>query len=266
MYNLDYPVMKTERAKTHLDALNRELNIFLSRDDTLVRKYYEKGSRYICRTEFAGVPKIVGMLLGEFLYCMRSGLDQLAWHLALQTARDTEDSAHRVCFPIFETIAGTKNWKNWQRVIKLFPNSVAGVIEALQPYKGPGSPKDHALWQLNALCNIDKHRIIPIHSQEAPIFVPITDPPARIEHLDDPDAIEVSVSLADAAKLKFDPKGSMTIVFGEWGSDFVIPRERLSEIYNFVRDNVIPRFSRFISKAPESPVMRVAGATAVHNG
>ena len=265
MYNLDYPVMKTERAKIHLDSLNRELDGFLSKPDAIVRKYYSKESRYICRTEFAGIPRAIGMLLGEFLYCLRSGLDQMAWQLALPSARNSPQKAKNICFPIFEKIVSGDDRRNLRKALALFPTEIATEIDALQPYRGPGSPQDHALWQLNLLCNIDKHRIIPVHSQEAEIFVP-NNPAALIQHLDDPDAIEVSVPLADAAQLNFNPSSSMSIVFGEWGSDFVISRDRLSEIHGLIRDSIIPRFARFISMAPESPVMRVAGVKAIYNG
>jgi hypothetical protein len=138
VYNLDYPVMKTEREKKHLDSLNRELDGFLSKPDAIVRKYYEKDSCYICRTEFAGIPMIIGMLLGEFLYCMRSGLDQMAWHLALPTARSNEKSARKVCFPIFDSVSDAKSRENWDAVIRLFPADVANVIQELQPYNGLG--------------------------------------------------------------------------------------------------------------------------------
>lgn len=266
MYNLEYLVMKANRAKLHLDALNIELDRFFTKPDAITRKYYDKQSCHVCRTEFAPMPILIGMLLGELLYNLRSGLDQMAWQLALPDAKGNERTARNICFPIFQAITD-KNRNSWRDIISSFPDDVAKAIEALQPYSGPLSPKDHPLWQLNALCNIDKHRIIAIHSQQGPIFVPITDPPAKIEHFYDPDAIEVSVPLKDAAKFHFEPEAPMEILFGEWESDLAIPRNRLGEIHDFVRDDVIPRFSCFISKAPESSIaMRVSSVASVYNG
>ena len=43
-----------------------------------------------------------------------------------------------------------------------FPSAVAKEIELLQPYNGLGAPEDHLLWQLNFLCNFDKHKVVPL--------------------------------------------------------------------------------------------------------
>jgi hypothetical protein len=242
---LAYVVMKTDRAKNHLDMLNREVDAFLKEACTITAKEDIENSLYIRRTQFNAMNPVMGMLLGEFLYCLRSGLDQMAWQLALPSARNDSRKAGLICFPIFAEVKTSDDRKNLRKTLDLFPDEVARGIDALQPYKGPGSPKEHALWQLNKLCNIDKHCIIPINSRAKPIFVPHTDPPAIVRKLDDEDAVEVIVPLADKNKFYFDPNAPAEIEFGEWDSDLVIPRHALSDIYGFITRTVLPKFSRF---------------------
>ncbi len=66
------------------------------------------------------------MLLGEFLYCLRSGLDQAAWQLALPAAK--RDFPRDIYFPIVE-----KRGKGLNTVLGYFSNAVAKEIELLQP-------------------------------------------------------------------------------------------------------------------------------------
>jgi hypothetical protein len=62
-----YLVMKAERAKLHLGALNRELDAFAKEPFTVITKEDTENSRYIRRTQFKAMDPIIGMLLGEFL-------------------------------------------------------------------------------------------------------------------------------------------------------------------------------------------------------
>jgi len=82
--------------------------IRIRRDDV------EKG-RHIVRVEQTPVPPIIGMLLGEFLYCLRSGLNQAAWHLALPDAR--QKTPRKIQFPIVES----STVQGFAATLKLFP-------------------------------------------------------------------------------------------------------------------------------------------------
>src|ERR1700674_2837650 len=99
---LAYLVMKTERAKLHLEALNRELDAFAKEPCTVSTKEDTENSRCIKRIQLKGLNPLMGMLLGEFLYNLRSGLDQLAWQIATPAAR--KDFPTVLCFPIFERV------------------------------------------------------------------------------------------------------------------------------------------------------------------
>jgi hypothetical protein len=258
---LAYLIMKTERAKMHLDSLNRELAIFSKEPYTVITKEDTQNSRYIRRTQFKSIDPIIGMLCGEFLYCLRSGLDQLAWQIALPSAR--RDCPNLVCFPIYESITGGQDRRNFAKAMAWFPENVATEIRALQPHNGPGPVQDHPLWQLNKLCNIDKHCVIPINSRSANIFIPC-NPAVCVSHLDSEDAIEVSVPLCDKSQLDFEPDFVFPIEFGEWNSDLRIPREKLSEIQSFIECTVIPKFSKLASdRSVEMPFIRMSNIKTI---
>src|SRR5580692_4469916 len=91
-----YITMKTERAKLHLDRFNLLMSDWLEKANTVTTRDDVQNSRCIRRTEFHGFTPELGMELGEFLYCLRSGLDQLAWHLAKPESR--ANSPKDICF------------------------------------------------------------------------------------------------------------------------------------------------------------------------
>jgi hypothetical protein len=256
--NLDYLIMKTERAKLHLDSLNRELDAY-SKDSFEITMREENG-RSICRTQWKSMPPIIGMLLGEFLYCLRSGLDQLAWQLALPASR--QNKFKDIYFPVVDSVANADKRRNFEKAKKLFPDEVALVIESLQPFKEL-QPQNHPLWLLNELCNIDKHRIVPINSRALEVFVP-HNPSVMMQHFESEDAIEVSVPIADKWQFEYAPNATMNIEFGEWDTDFAVPRSRLTDIHGYFVCTVIPTFQKFIAKAIAKPELRLAAGRIIY--
>jgi hypothetical protein len=245
--------MKTERAKVHLDSLNRELTAYCKEPYTVVRWNDLQNSRSFRKSQLKPLNHIIGMLLGEFLYCLRSGLDQLAWSFALPAAQ--KKNSNVICFPIFESVQRGEDRRNFAKALAWFPPEIAHEIEALQPHKGIGPPQDHPLWQLNKLCNIDKHCVIPINSRTIPIFVP-NNPAVLLRHYPLEDAIEVSVPIQDKDQLDIEPDSSFFIEFGEWDSDFRIPQHRLTDIHGFFESSVLPRFKKFGLDKPD-PRLRI---------
>src|ERR1700693_1327570 len=81
-----YLVTKTERAKLHLDAFNGHVSAYMKEPHTVVTKYDAENRRHIKRFQLKAFDSVLGMELGEFLYCLRSGLDQMAWQMAMPDA------------------------------------------------------------------------------------------------------------------------------------------------------------------------------------
>jgi hypothetical protein len=256
-----YLVTKAERAKLHLDAFNGHVSAYMKEPYTVVRKHEAHNRRHVKRYERKPFQPVMGMELGEFLYCLRSGLDQMAWQLANSDAR--RDFPRDIYFPIPEDLSNSDRRRNYTRALGLFPDDVAKEIDALQPHKGPNPAQDHPLWQLNKLCNLDKHVIIPIHSQGITIFAPEV-PGVKAEYLHNEDTFEVSVPEEYEDQLDFKPTLPDEVELGEWNSDWRIPLHRLSDIHGFIICTVVPRFMSFNLADVPSEMMRVYKVTPIY--
>lgn len=257
-----YLVLKAERAKTHLDALNRELDLFLKEPYTITRKDDLQNGRHIRRQQMKPGNTILVMLLGEFLYSLRCGLDQMAWQFSLADAR--KRWARSICFPIYDDLATGDARRNYAKVIKCFPDPIAREIDALQPFKTPGSAQEHPLWQLNQLCNLDKHCIGPFHSRTMSVIVP-HNPAVLVQQFESEQAIEVSVPLKDKHQLDLEPETTCKIEFGDWEANWSVSRQRLTDIHNFITSKVIPKFIEFKLSALPTTRLRMGDSKMVRS-
>ena len=244
---LVYVDMKTRRAKVHLDSLQTELDAWLVKP-YFVSEYTDFDNvLHVFHIELAGMRDIIPMLVGDYVSCLRAALDQLAWHLAhlptpARTFTDREE--RRIHFPIAKV-----NDATYVSLRELFPPTVASIMDTLQPYLRGSAYRDDPLWQLNELWTMDKHRVIPMNANSLQVQFPMADWTRFMKHLDH--GIEVKFPLRYAwlhqscADLK--PRVSVEVLFGEHMGSFEISRHRLTEIYNFVRYDVIPKFAGFFS-------------------
>src|ERR1700733_5129185 len=153
--------LKTTRAKVHLDALRNELDLFRkSKPVAVFRTEDLKRGRYSIRIKITDTPHCIPLILGDLLYCLRSSLDQAIWSLAKLTAPYPKGTQ----FPILEKLNASAR-KTFDAYTAGVPARAVRVIESLQPYHR-ANPPAHLLWRLNRLCNIDKHRRIPVHGDE----------------------------------------------------------------------------------------------------
>jgi hypothetical protein len=230
--------LKVSRARAHLDELEAELRkISYPEPYTITRQDYPKKFRHVIRIQNKAIPPEIAMLIGEFAYCLRSGLDQLAWLLA----RLHVSCPHRkTSFPI----RGDPKSGFGDTVKDMLPDAVK-LIESLQPYHRGERFKDHPLWILNRLCTIDKHRTLAIKETEIKGRVVGVGPSDyTIRQLDY--GIEIWVSLSNMFGANFEPE-PMEIIFGEpapccYGG-FEIRVATLRAVHDFIRDDVVPRFA-----------------------
>jgi hypothetical protein len=116
-----------------------------------------------------------------------------------------------------------------------------------QPHLRGAAFKDDPLWKLNELCNIDKHQVVAVSSS---VFRVKNVATTKAKHSEFNHAIKVAVPLAEKENLQIEVDVSR-VIFGapidtfNTSSDFEIDVEGLEEIYNFVRDEVIPNFESF---------------------
>jgi hypothetical protein len=255
-----YLVTKAERAKLHLEAFNGQVAAYMKEPYTVISNYDAENRRHTKRFQLKAFEPVLGMELGEFLYCLRSGLDQMAWQMAKPEAR--RDSAKEIYFPIPEDFDTSDRRRNYRRVLNLFPDDVAKEIDAIQPHHGPEPAQSHPLWQLSKLCNIDKHMLIPIHSRGINLFVPDV-PGISAKNLDEEDAIELSVPEQYKTHLDLKPTLPDSIEIGEWKSDWRLPLYRLTDIHDFITSTVIPLFVPFNLADVPTQSLRVYNVTPV---
>jgi hypothetical protein len=235
--------MKIGRAYEHLQQLKAEISKYRE-DPYLISRHDDlENSRHRVRIENRPTIDLLGLLPGEFAYCLRSGLDNLAWQLALLT---TDQPRRDTCFPI-DSKEPSATDKTYGKRCRDIPDRAIEVIDSLQPYKAGAAFKDHPLWQLNKLCNMDKHRVVAFSSLQFNVRI---DGVHSAWRRDTNNAIEISIPLAEKDNLKLDI-GVPDAVFGDpidrsdAPSDFEVSLDRLAEIYEVVRFSVLPRFEVF---------------------
>jgi len=248
-FGLTYTQMKLGRAHEHLSQLKDEIARFCKSKPYTERRYDDtQNARHIYCVEQKGTPDPIGTLIGEFAYNIRSGLDNLAWQLALLT---TDKPNRQTAFPIESECPGPSN-KSFNEKVADIPPDALRVIEALQPYTRWPAFKEHALWQVNKLCNLDKHQVIPVSSIDFRIRVDEVSSAGGPAHPNrNTTCIAVPIAEKDQAKFNVEVAG---VVFGEpidkpqGVSGFELGLDGLSAIYQFVRYDAVPRFEIFFPK------------------
>jgi hypothetical protein len=124
------------------------------------------------------------------------------------------------------------------------PKRVQAIIEELQPYNAAGDPKLYHLAVLNTLSNVDKHHTVNLTSLRFLSLLPITDMGESVfEELDNGDVI---ITLAPGAQpeIDFEPYLALNVSMQFPGLTYGLCIYSLHDLYDFIRNHVIPRFSR----------------------
>src|SRR5690242_4879273 len=97
-------------------------------------------------------------MIGDCAGNLRSALDHAVFQLVPEPVRTKY--ADQISFPIYETAAAYSKWKAGNRTwLKAVAPKALAVIDVLQPCVPAGkNPKDHMLWKLKRLSNLDEHR------------------------------------------------------------------------------------------------------------
>lgn len=102
------------------------------------------------------LPVEMSLLLGEFLYQLRACLDHVVYVTAIaESGQNPPPSPRLLEFPICET---ETSWASSSRKIAPLSAAHQSIIESVQPYRYD-NPKDNALYWLNDLARIDRHRL-----------------------------------------------------------------------------------------------------------
>jgi hypothetical protein len=237
---LVFPEVKADRALQLLNQLEPEIEKFrTSGFYTIKERDHIKKHQHIKTITFEPTPDLLPLLLGEFLYNLRSALDQLAWQLALL---HTPAPHARTWFPIRLNAEPAR----FKEDTKQFSDSVRDVIESIQPYKHL-QPAEHPLWLLNELSNIDKHVLPAFRSNDYKIDITGAND-IKEKRRESRERNEFTFSLSD----KFKAKITVTLeglTLGKsidaFGPAIDVPQAALRQIHRFVNNEAFPAFAKF---------------------
>lgn len=259
--------LKIDRATEHLEELHKEVGAYLdSGPYEVVRESQEEGNPLLVCKVNRLPPLRLSVLLGDFLHNLRSSLDHLAWQLVLTNGGHPDTGTS---FPIFEKRRDFKKFKKNKEtitgVVGEVADEAADLLEGLQPYNNAaGSPREHPLWILSKLNNIDKHRqfnIAVLNTSEVVQADLLTDDGTGIYMtLQFPNEVGKNKPIEDGATIGVDPfdtgpgyrlrVGMFSMVglqetgeVGPFGTRSVGTVAR--ELLDHVRDGILPEFERF---------------------
>ncbi len=249
--------MKVDRAAEHLARLQRRVDETLSNEPFAITRYdlLDRGL-HVFRAELKPSSPDIPLSIGEFAYCLRSALDNLAWQLALLVG---EEPPRSTAFPIHHN-QSPESQVRFQRATAAMPEEAVAIIRDLQPYQFSMSYRVHPLWQLNTLCNLDKHATMAVNSTAIDIE---TGPPSDTELLfrEGDYWTELAIPIEQRDETYFRPRRP-EMIFGRPvdvpGPLFELRMPDLVEMEHFVRAKVVSRFEPFFASDPHHH-RRVAG-------
>lgn len=154
---------KLDRAEEHFNLLDRLVDEYLR--ENAYRFVGEERTEagywhYEAYLEVDSFPpdEVWGPIIGDIVHNLRSALDHLAWQLALPEYR--AEAPRRISFPVvFEDPTKNQSTADYlERKLDCLREDSRPLIDRAQPYRFPDI--NHPLWVLEALWNVDKHRML----------------------------------------------------------------------------------------------------------
>jgi hypothetical protein len=153
--------LKLRWANLHLNALEDAVKGFIeSKPHETVTEFDPETGEHVVRLYRRPVtPPGISLILGDLLFNLRSGLDQLVYALAKHASPAC--TGEKTEFPIYTTPEEFARWRK-QKIGDLAPEAQT-AIENVQPYKTDKTgtnPHRTLLCALHDLSRIDKHRLL----------------------------------------------------------------------------------------------------------
>jgi len=147
---------KVIRAKQHIQDFQLGLMAFYDTKPyaVAIKEDAQAGKRIYYVTKADPVPDHVAAIAADVIQNLRSPLDHIAYQLVLD-ARGGAEPDWLVYYPISGSAADYPATR--KGLVKGVRQAVVDAIDATEPYKGG---KGHALWQLNGLNKLDKHKLL----------------------------------------------------------------------------------------------------------
>lgn len=143
-------VAKLERARHHINDLNRCIGEYLSQEPFDLVRSFDPSTHYLTLSTKANtpIPKEISLIIGDAVHNLRSALDHVYWEIMGSRVQRIQD----IQFPIYTLF--NKVHLLARRHVKLAPGNVAVEIENSEPHPGG----KYGIYELNELDVSDKHQ------------------------------------------------------------------------------------------------------------
>lgn len=240
--SLEHPFLQLIRAKEHLESLDAAVSMFHTSEPTSVSVLENTTNGVKALQVKIPVPHArLGLIAGDVFMALRSSLDYLMWQLALQT---TENPHRRTQFPVIWRVNGETE-SRLTEITRDLPPGVVEEVKGLQPHLRGDAYKSDPLWQIDELCNIAKHKVIPVHGASLTFNATISQEDIASTHMERLGEMVVVLTAEGSAKLKLAPQARAGVLFGDSQSGIQINRREIRNLYEYVEQAVFPKFYRF---------------------
>lgn len=236
---------KLSWAHHHRELIDTDdLRLFRNKFYSPTVEFDAEGNQYFLRAEYT-MPSEVTHTIGDYVHNLRAALDFTAY--AAAASRETADD--KVMFVIAESESEFAN-KAWR--LKGLSGDQIDAMQKFQPYNGQlPSGTRIGLLTLERLSNVGKHRHIPVLVAYAGVVQFAIDDSVAEDISFDFRALNqrqvfarIPADVYDQMREK--PEVQFSIAFGQQG-DWNAHWWHLRQLYNVVRDEVIPAFARLLS-------------------
>jgi hypothetical protein len=240
---LKHARLKADRAFEHLEELTRELDRFRQDEPIKVSTYKrpEIGRRFI-RVDTKDISDRSYLLVGDFAHNLRCVLDHIVWQLVAAATQAVP--TRQVQWPVL----AAPDPSTLNRHTKGAAVPAVAVIESFQPYHAGPDPayKQHPLWQVHKLDIVDKHRRVVINESIVEAYFPTLSKRSDFNHESGDHYFEIGFPI-DAPLVPMHYHPVPVIRFGAAEEDLYVTPDRLKELYEYVKGEVLPKFEPFLS-------------------
>jgi hypothetical protein len=237
---LRHAELKVERALEHLRSLEGEMEQYYCSTPYSVQRYndLERG-RHIIKVGLKEPGDRTYLLVGDFAYCLRCALDYVVYSLVVA---HTGKAPHtQVQWPVLKQT----NQERFDSYTKGMAVEAAHLIQHFQPYQG-GNPKEHPIWQLHRLNNIDKHRRLSVFENWLDMRFPQLKETDDVRRDADRGEITLPLSLSQT-EMRLNPRPA--VWFGDAEEGLRVDVKRLRDIHWYITMEVFPLFAPFFTEA-----------------
>jgi hypothetical protein len=231
--------LKAQWAKVHLDALEARIKKFVEDEAKPPSGEDDIASGEHVITLWATDPPVeAGLIMGDFICCLRSALDHLAYALASINGKPTRDTH----FPIKHKDTAETHLAIAKATIG-FPDEAITLIGHIQPYHHTDYKLRH-LWRLHKLWNIDKHYFIAMHSIALQWQIPSElVQPTSVNRFDD--HVDMRFPLSVKENMHLYPRPMIDVQFGNDEQGITVGFKDFAGMYQYVAEGVIPMFKGY---------------------